>query len=83
MRLRQAATRSTTVRRSRISVDSSAAPSMRALSRSVVGSKEAAELEAAAAREHGTQFRSALLLLVDPGKVGAGFECKHPAAAER
>ncbi len=47
------------------------------------GVKEAAELEAAAAREHGTQFRSALLLLVDPGEVGAGFERKHPAAAER
>jgi len=40
----------------------------------------AAKLEAAAAREHGAQFRGTLLLLVDPGGVGAGFEREHPRA---
>ena len=33
--------------------------------------EEAVELEAAAAGEHGAQFGSALLLLVDPGEIGA------------
>ncbi len=83
MRLRHAATRSTTVRRSRISMASRAAPSMRALSRRSGGVEEAVEVEAAAAGEHGAHLGGALLLLVDPGEVGAGFECEDPGAAER
>jgi hypothetical protein len=47
------------------------------------GIKEAAELEATTAGEHGPQLRSALLLLVDPREVGAGFKRKHPGAAQR
>ena len=47
------------------------------------GVEEAVELEAAAAGEHGAQFGGALLLLVDPGEIGAGFECKDPCAAQR
>jgi hypothetical protein len=45
--------------------------------------EEAAELEAAAADEHGSYLGRTLLLLIDPGKVGAGFECEYPAAAQR
>ncbi len=41
------------------------------------------ELEAAAAGEHGAHLGGALLLLVDPGEVGAGLEREHPGAAER
>src|ERR1700678_1827880 len=44
--------------------------------------EDAAKLEAAAAGEHGAQFGGALLLLVDPGEVGAGFEREHPRAAK-
>ena len=47
------------------------------------GVEEAAEVEAAAAGEHRRIFARALLLLVDPGEVGAGFEREHPGAAER
>ena len=47
------------------------------------GVEEAVEVEAAAAGEHGAQLGGALLLLVDPGEVGAGFEREHPGAAER
>ncbi len=41
------------------------------------------ELEAAAAGEHRAHLGRALLLLVDPGKVGAGFEGEYPGAAQR
>ena len=47
------------------------------------GVEEAAEAEAAAAGEHGADLGRALLLLVDPGEVGAGFEGEDPGAAER
>ena len=47
------------------------------------GVEEAVELEAAAAGEHGAEFGGALLLLVDPRKIGAGFECQDPSTAQR
>ncbi len=46
------------------------------------GIEEAVELEASAAGEHGADLGGALLLLVDPGEVGGGFECENPGAAE-
>jgi len=46
------------------------------------GVEEAAELEAAAALEEGAEFGGALLLAVDPGAVGGGFEGEDPGAAE-
>jgi hypothetical protein len=45
------------------------------------GIEEATELEAATAGKHGAQLGGALLLLVDPPGVGAGFKRKHPGAA--
>jgi len=51
---------------------------MRALSRSAVGSKRPRN-----SGEHGAHLGSALLLLVDPGEVGAGFEGENPGAAKR
>ncbi len=47
------------------------------------GVEEAVELEAAAAREHGAHLGGALLLLVDPRLIRAGFERKDPGAAQR
>ena len=44
--------------------------------------EDAAKLKAAPAGEHGAQLRGALLLLVDPSKVSAGFEREDPGAAE-
>jgi len=41
------------------------------------------KFEAAAAGEHGAQLGSALLLLVDPDEIGAGFEREDPGAAQR
>lgn len=46
------------------------------------GLEEAAELEAAAARQHRLHFGCALLLLVDPGNVVAGLQCKYPSVAQ-
>ena len=45
--------------------------------------EEAAELEAAPAGEHCPHLGGTLLLLIDPGKVGAGFKCEYPGAAQR
>ena len=83
MRLRHAATRSTTVRRSRISVAFEGGAVDAGFVEEDGGVEEAVELEAAAAGEHGAHLGGALLLLVDPGEVGAGFECEDPGAAER
>jgi len=47
------------------------------------GVEEAVKLEAAAAGKHGAHLGRTLLLLVDPGKVGAGFECEYPTTSQR
>ena len=47
------------------------------------GIEQTTKLEAASAREHGAQLGGALLLLVDPGEVGAWFERKHPRTPKR
>ena len=46
------------------------------------GVEEAREAEAAAAGEHGADLGGALLLLVDPGEVGGGFEAENPGSTE-
>ena len=47
------------------------------------GIEEAREAEAAATGEHGANLAGALLLLVDPGEIGGGFEAENPGSAQR
>ena len=81
-RLRQAATRSTTLRRARISRGSRAAPSMRALSSRGVGSKRPWKSKEPPAVRKARISAVRCCWVVDPGEVGAGFEREDPGAAE-
>jgi len=47
------------------------------------GIEEAGEAETTASGEHGPNLSGALLLLVDPGKIGGGVEGEGPGSAER
>ncbi len=44
--------------------------------------EQAAEVEGCADRDKPAHLGGALLLLADPFRVGAGFECQHPVPAE-
>ena len=83
MRLRQAATRSTTSSRSRISVASSAAPSMRAFSSRVVGSKRPwkSKLPPRVSMVRISAVRCCCWSI--QVEVGAGLEGQYPGSAER
>ena len=47
------------------------------------GIEQAAELEAATTGEHRTHLGGTLLLLIDPGKIRARFECQYPGLTQR
>ena len=49
----------------------------------VSGVEEAVELEGASADEQGADLGGALLLVIDPGEIGAGLEGEDPGAPER
>jgi len=46
------------------------------------GVEKSMKLKTSASGEHSAQFGGALLLLIDPGKIGAGFERENPGAAK-